>query len=859
LTFKRAPSTISLKTLKNLREKKPWGPRLGGYVGRMLEVDLTRDNVAVIDLDWDVAMKFVGGRGYAVKLLFDLLRPGIDPLSEDNILIFMTGPLTGTRAPASGRFVVSSKSPLTNTVFDSHCGGAWGPELKRAGFDGVIIKGKSPRPVYLFVSHGKAEIRDASRMWGLETDATTDAIKRDIGLDDVKVCCIGPAGENRVKFACIISERHRAAGRGGLGAVMGSKNLKAIAVKGTGEVTVANPKAFNEEAKKALEVLRGNPITGDSLGRYGTAFLVHLMNKAGVLPSYNFTRGFFEGAEDVCGERITETMLVKRTACYGCPIACARLIKYKIGEEVVSSGPEYESVWALGPNCGIWNVNVIVRANDLCNKLGLDTISMGNVIGFLMECHERGLLKGLGEVDLKLNFGNSDALLKLIVDTAYKRGLGALASEGVSRIAKTLGAEDMAAHVKGLELPAYDPRGAKGMALAYATSNRGGCHLRAYVVMSEILGVPRYIDPLSYEGKAELVKRLQDVSAVIDSLVMCKYTMLALFSTLAYEPTHYARLLTTATGFYVDEEEFYKVGERIYNLERLFNIREGFGRPHDVLPLRFLREPLREGPAKGEVVDLTRLLDAYYMVRGWNYDGVPMDKKLRQLGLEPLYTGPKLQVAIDERYLKDGLSIAEACYRGGAEILEVGTPLIKSAGLEAVREFRRRFPYATIVADLKTFDTGWLEVELAAESGADVVTVLGATDDYTIKDAVGAARKYNVKIMCDLINVPDPLTRAKEVERLGCDIICVHMGISVQMRERDVTKKMAMLKEIVKSVKVPVAVAGGVRLEHVDDLVRCGCKIIIVGSAITRSSSPEEATRRFIATIRGAYEGLKSS
>jgi len=832
---------------------------LGGYVGRMLEVDLTRDNVAVIDLDWDVAMKFVGGRGYAVKLLFDLLRPGIDPLSEDNILIFMTGPLTGTRAPASGRFVVSSKSPLTNTVFDSHCGGAWGPELKRAGFDGVIIKGKSPRPVYLFVSHGKAEIRDASRMWGLETDATTDAIKRDIGLDDVKVCCIGPAGENRVKFACIISERHRAAGRGGLGAVMGSKNLKAIAVKGTGEVTVANPKAFNEEAKKALEVLRGNPITGDSLGRYGTAFLVHLMNKAGVLPSYNFTRGFFEGAEDVCGERITETMLVKRTACYGCPIACARLIKYKIGEEVVSSGPEYESVWALGPNCGIWNVNVIVRANDLCNKLGLDTISMGNVIGFLMECHERGLLKGLGEVDLKLNFGNSDALLKLIVDTAYKRGLGALASEGVSRIAKTLGAEDMAAHVKGLELPAYDPRGAKGMALAYATSNRGGCHLRAYVVMSEILGVPRYIDPLSYEGKAELVKRLQDVSAVIDSLVMCKYTMLALFSTLAYEPTHYARLLTTATGFYVDEEEFYKVGERIYNLERLFNIREGFGRPHDVLPLRFLREPLREGPAKGEVVDLTRLLDAYYMVRGWNYDGVPMDKKLRQLGLEPLYTGPKLQVAIDERYLKDGLSIAEACYRGGAEILEVGTPLIKSAGLEAVREFRRRFPYATIVADLKTFDTGWLEVELAAESGADVVTVLGATDDYTIKDAVGAARKYNVKIMCDLINVPDPLTRAKEVERLGCDIICVHMGISVQMRERDVTKKMAMLKEIVKSVKVPVAVAGGVRLEHVDDLVRCGCKIIIVGSAITRSSSPEEATRRFIATIRGAYEGLKSS
>ncbi|MEM2535316.1 MAG: 3-hexulose-6-phosphate synthase, partial [Candidatus Nezhaarchaeales archaeon] len=366
-------------------------------------------------------------------------------------------------------------------------------------------------------------------------------------------------------------------------------------------------------------------------------------------------------------------------------------------------------------------------------------------------------------------------------------------------------------------------------------------------------------DPLSYEGKAELVKRLQDVSAVIDSLVVCKYTMLALFSTLAYEATHYARLLTTATGFYVDEEEFYKIGERIYNLERLFNVREGFNRSHDTLPPRFLSEGLKEGAAKGEIVDLTRLLDAYYMIRGWNYNGIPMDKKLQQLGLEPLYKGPKLQVAIDERYLKDGLSIAEACYKGGAEILEVGTPLIKSAGLEAVREFRRRFPYATIVADLKTFDTGWLEVELAAEAGADIVTVLGATDDYTIKDAVGAARKYNVKIMCDLINVPDPVSRAKEVERLGCDIICVHMGISVQMRERDVTKKMELLEEIVNSVKVPVAVAGGVRIEHVDEIVKRGCKIVIVGSAITRSSNPEEAARRFITRIERAYSSLKGS
>ena len=725
----------------------------------------------------------------------------------------------------------------------------------------MIIKGRSPSPVYLYIKDGKAELRCAEKLWGLDTQATEEAIRNDLKEEGVKICSIGPAGENKVRMACIISDGHRAAGRGGLGAVMGSKRLKAIAVKGSGEVKVANPRAFDEEVRKTLSVLRGNPVTGDSLGRYGTAFLVHLMNKAGVFPSYNFSRGFYHEAENVCGERITETILVRRTACYGCPIACGRLIKIRNGEsERITSAPEYESIWSLGPNCGISDLSAIIKANELCNKLGLDTISLGNTIGFLMECYEKGILKKedvVKDLGTELRFGNSEALLKLIVDTAYRKGLGNLVAEGVARISKILGAEDFAAHVKGLELPAYDPRGAKGMALAYATSNRGGCHLRAYVIMSEILSLPRYIDPLSYEGKAELVKRLQDASAVIDSLIMCKFTMFALFSTLAYEPDYYARLLTTATGFYVDSEEFYRIGERIYNLERLFNVREGFSREHDALPLRFLKEPLSEGAAKGEVVDLTRMLDAYYNVRGWNYYGIPMDKKLQQLGLEPIYTGPKLQVAIDERYLKDGIKIAEMCYKGGAEILEVGTPLIKSAGLDAVREFRKRFPNAIIVADLKTFDTGWLEVELAAEAGADVVTVLGATDDYTIRDAVGAARKYGVKVMCDLINVPDPLKRAKEVEKLGCDIICVHMGISAQMRERDVLKKLEVLSQIIKSVKIPVAVAGGVRLEHINNLVKAGCKIIIVGSAITKASNPEEATKRFIETIQSAYSNLQ--
>ncbi|RLF22089.1 MAG: aldehyde ferredoxin oxidoreductase [Thermoprotei archaeon] len=830
---------------------------MGGYVGRILDVDLTKEQLDVVELNWDIAMKFIGGRGYSAKVLFDALKTGVEPLSESNVLVFMTGPLTGTAAPTSGRFCVASKSPLTNTVFDSQCGGFWGLELKRAGFDGIIVRGRGLRPLYLYVTDGKAFLRDASHLWGLDTAATQEAIQREVNDENVKVCSIGPAGENLVRIACIISDKHRAAGRGGLGAVMGFKRLKAIAVRGRGEVKVANPQAFQKEVKKTLEVLRGNPITGDSLGRYGTAFLVHLVNKAGIFPAYNFTRGVYEEAEEVCGERITESMLVRRLSCFACPIACGRLIKYTYqGVEKVTSGPEYESIWALGPNCGISDINAIAEANDLCNKMGIDTISFGNALGFLMECSKRGILDKAGYSQFKLSFGDSKALPKLVIETAQKEGVGKLLSEGVARLSRALGAEEIAAHVKGLELPAYDPRGAKGMALAYATSNRGGCHLRAYVVMSEILGVPRYIDPLSYEGKAELVKRLQDASAVIDSLIMCKFTMLALFSTLMYEPTHYARLLTTATGLYVDEEEFYKIGERIYNLERLFNVREGFTRQHDSLPLRFLAEVLGEGPARGEVAKIDQLLDVYYTLRGWNYDGIPTDKKLEELGLEPIYTGPKLQVAIDERYLKDGLNIAEMCYRGGAEIIEVGTPLIKSAGLEAVREFRKRFPNALIVADLKTFDTGWLEVELAAEAGADIVTVLGATDDYTIKDAVGAARKYGVKIMCDLINVEDPLRRAKEVEKLGCDIVCVHMGISVQMRERDISKKMELVASIARSLKVPVAVAGGIRVEHIEQLVRAGCKIIIVGSAITRASNPEEATRRIIKTIKRAYESL---
>ena len=391
------------------------------------------------------------------------------------------------------------------------------------------------------------------------------------------------------------------------------------------------------------------------------------------------------------------------------------------------------------------------------------------------------------------------------------------------------------------------------MGLAYATSNRGGCHLRAYMVMSEILSLPRYLDPLKYEGKAELVKLMQDIYAVLDSMILCKFTSLALFKTLKYEPEIYARLLTTATGFFFDDKEFCEVGERIYNLERLFNIREGFSSADDTLPKRLLSEPIPDGPAKGGVLDLKKMLSEYYSLRGWDINGNPADYKLLALGIISKPRWPKLQVALDLRDLDDALRIAEAAYRGGAEFLEAGTPLIKSVGMECVRELKKRFPNATVVADLKTLDVGWMETEIAAQAGADIVGISGLSNDNTIKDAVGCARKYGIEIMCDLIEVKNPVKRAKEIEKLGADYICLHSGIDAQRdREQEVDRKLDTLRKIANNVKIPVAVAGGIRADTAAKVVKAGAKIVIVGGAITRASDPREAAaliKRVIETV----------
>ncbi len=806
-----------------------------GYNGKIAIVNLP-DDVIIAELDFSLAELFVGGRGLATKILYDELKPRLNPFSKKNMVIFSTGPLTASVAATSGRFCVSSKSPLTNTIFHSNAGGFFGVELKRAGFDALIIKGKAENPVYILLEDDKVEVKDASKLWGKSTKETKEYLSK---KHNARVSCIGPAGENLVRFACLINDEERAAGRGGLGAVLGYKKVKAIVAKGKKKIEYANEYALRKYARKFFEILKGHPVTGDTLKRFGTAVLVNFVNKHGILPIKNFNEGFSEQAEKISGETLSK-YLYKHKACYACPIQCGRLVKI---EKRILKAPEYESIWALGPQCYNFDLKSIAKANELCNLLGLDTISTGNAIGFAMECCERGL------IEEKIRFGDKNAIIRLVKEIAYRKGIGNLLAEGVARTAEKLNAKEFACHVKGLELPAYDPRGAKGQALSYATSNIGGTHLAGYIIPQEVLGLPKYLDSMKAEGKAKFVKKLQDIAAMLDSLIICKYTTLAVFKTLNFEVDIYAKLLTAATGFYFDEEEFLRTGERIYNLERLFNVREGFDARHDTLPERFLKETMRSGPTAGQIVELKRMLEEYYTLRGW-IDGIPSEKKMQELNLlaEPIY--PKLQVALDIRNLSEAVRIAKLAFKGGAEWVEAGTPLIKKNGMHAVERLRQILPYATIIADMKTMDTGYIEVEMAAEAGADIVAILGVADDETIRDAIGAARKYNVKVMVDLIGVKNCLERAKQLEKLGVDYLVYHVGVDKQLRSEYRKIPFGDVKKLAEEIKIPLAVAGGIRADTAELAVKAGAKIIIVGSAIVKSANPEQAAREIFRRIR---------
>ena len=597
-----------------------------GYTGKILDVDLTSAIISETELDRSLAENYMGGKGFGAKILYDQLPPRCEPLSADNILVFATGPLTGTFAPSSGRFEVCTKSPATGLWLDSNCGGYFGPELKFAGYDMVIIRGKAAQPTLLVIDDEKFELRPADDLWGVDAITTHRQIKESCGKD-FKVACIGPAGENGVLFAAIISE-YRALGRGGAGAVMGSKNLKAIAVLGSGSIPLFDSDTFMKTCRESFNELANSPDTGGGRQKYGTNVILSLMDEVGLHPVRNFQKGKFEGAASV-NEDAIEAYYVRNKACFGCPIYCSKIAEVREGKYKGSftEGPEYENVWSFGANFENVDVGAIIEAEYLCDYYGLDAITAGNVIGFLMECVEKGLLKET-DIGFPMAFGNDESIINAIHRIGKGEGPGKLWGQGVKKLSEQIeGAQDLAMHVKGLELPAYDPRGSAGMALAYATSDRGGCHLRSWPIGDELLATEGRMDLVSLEFKAELVKTQQDLFCMVNCSGMC------LFATFAVNLKQITPFLHAATGLevYSSSEEVMKIGERVNNLVRLFNIREGLTRDLDTLPKRFFSEPLKEGPSRNHVVELDQLMKEYYMVRGWNADGVPKDTKLEEL------------------------------------------------------------------------------------------------------------------------------------------------------------------------------------------------------------------------------------
>jgi aldehyde:ferredoxin oxidoreductase len=597
-----------------------------GWVGKLLRVDLTKGEWKTEELDQNLAVKFIGGRGLGSKILSDEIDPKVDPFSPNNRLIMATGPLTGTSASAAGRYMVITKAPLTGTIACSNSGGHFGAELKFAGFDLIVIEGRAKEPVYLYIEDGKVEIRDAKALWGKTTNEATDQILSETDMD-ARVACIGPAGEKLVRYACIINDKHRAAGRSGVGAVMGSKNLKAVAVKGSGSVTVADKEAFRKATLDGFQKIKANPVTSEGLPAYGTCVLVNIINTSGAFPTRNFQEGVFSGAEKISGETIADEILVRNRACFACPIACGRVVKVKNPKyECFSEGPEYESDWSLGGCCGVDNLDAIAKANDLCDILGIDPISAGVTIACGMELFEKGIIS-TKEVGRSLNFGDADTMLEMIKAIGYREGFGDALAEGSYRLAEKFGHPEYSMSVKKQEFPAYDGRAVQGMGLQYATSNRGACHVRGYMISAEVLGLPQKLDPFETEEKAGWDKAFQDLTAVVDSSGIC------LFNTFAIGAPEILEYLKAATGIEMTLEEMMKAGERIWNLERIFNLRAGLTGKDDRLPDRIVKDPMPSGPAKGKVSELDKMLPEYYELRGWDKEGQPTKARLKELGL----------------------------------------------------------------------------------------------------------------------------------------------------------------------------------------------------------------------------------
>lgn len=603
--------------------------RFRGYAGTVLRVDLTKNKIFKENLNETLVGMYVGGRGIGASLLFDEVSAGIDPFSPDNKLIVMTGPLTGTRTPFTSKYVVVTKSPLTGGFARSVSGGHFGPELKLAGYDGLVIQGAAEKPTYISIEDDIVEIKHADHLWGRGTRETEDSIKEELGDPSIRVACIGLGGERLVRVACIVNDLWRVAGRCGCGAVMGSKNLKAIAVRGSSSVTIADSDEYEKTLEQALESIKSDS-SAKSRSLWGTPETLEVANFHGFLPTRNFQTGCFESLDKIDAQAMREKMVVHDESCYACPLTCAKICIIRDGcyDGTLTAGPQFESLAMLGSDCGNANLESIVIANMLCNDLGIDAISVGNIIGFAMECWEKGLIVKKETNGIDLRWGNSEAIVKLVEQIGKREGIGNILAEGVLRASETIGkgSEYFAMHVKGLEAAAYDPRGLWSMALSYATSN-AGAHAS--------YGTPWRADVLdqkgrfSVKGKAAIVKAQQDTYALFETGIFCS------FSRYGLNMDYYSRFLSAVTGLDLSKERLAEIGERIYNLERIFNVREGFTRKMDTLPRRFLEEPIPTGPCKGIVVaNLNEMLDDYYVLRGWTVEGLPTTKTLKRLGLE---------------------------------------------------------------------------------------------------------------------------------------------------------------------------------------------------------------------------------
>lgn len=610
---------------------------------KILRVNLTEGSCTAEPLNMQWAADYLGQRGLGSKYLVEEVDPKVDPLSPDNKLIFATGPLTGTASSTSARYSVITKGALTGAIACSNSGGYFGAELKFAGWDMIIFEGKAPKPVYLYINDDHAELIPADEIWGKsvwDTDKILHAKHQDPQL---KISAIGKAGEEGVMYACIVNDLHRAAGRSGVGTVMGSKNLKAVAVRGTKGVTVKDPMRFMQTVMEKKKILAENPVTGQGLPTYGTQVLMNVINEVGALPTKNSSVVQFDGASKISGEAMHEprasdgkTNLVTNQACFGCTIACGRVSRIDKEHYTVknrpeywgaSGGLEYEAAWSLGADCGVDDMEALTFANFICNEQGYDPITFGATLAAAMELYEMGVITDEDTGGVKLNFGSAEALTTMAEQVGKGEGFGMILGLGSKRLCEKYGHPELSMSVKGQEFPAYDPRGIQGMGLTYATSNRGACHLRSYTVASEILGIPEKTDPLVTEGKAGLVKAFQDATAAVDSSGLC------VFTTFAWTLEDFYPQIDAACEGEWTLERLAQTGERIWNMERQFNMAAGFTAKDDTLPKRMLTEPASSGPAVGKVNGLDKMLPEYYELRGWSKEGVPTPDTLRSLGL----------------------------------------------------------------------------------------------------------------------------------------------------------------------------------------------------------------------------------